>query len=193
MVSCDLLGPSVPLSPPHMQSDGSRRSGRGRRTLSPPEKQTKRSKLAGAEDDVKTGVGKKKRRKEENKKRKEKMTHPGSGTPLLLPRRLLGWQRVVVAFAALALAAKNNGRGQEEEGGGDQQQEAEAGEYPHHLETDGRSHFSPEERVSNAASIQSGSNDQVRSVLMCIKKPKKDGIISKRHQITNETSNHWPR
>lgn len=63
------------------------------------------------------------------------MAHPRSGVPLLLPRRLLGWQRVVVAFAALALAAQYDGRGQEEEGGGDQQQETEAGENPHHLQT----------------------------------------------------------
>lgn len=65
------------------------------------------------------------------------MAHPQSGASLLLPRRLLGRQWVVVAFAALALAAQHNGRGQEEEGGGDQKQEAEAGENPHHLERDG--------------------------------------------------------
>lgn len=82
------------------------------------------------------------------------MAHPGSGAPLLLPRRLLGRQRVVVAFAALALAAQHDGRGQQEEGGGDQQQETEAGENPHHLETDEESDFTPGEQVSSTTSVQ---------------------------------------
>lgn len=44
----DLLVTSVPLSLPLMQSDGSRRSGRGPAHARPlPKKQTKRSKLAG--------------------------------------------------------------------------------------------------------------------------------------------------
>lgn len=70
-------------------------------------------------------------RREERKERKQKARR----WPILeAARGLLGWQRVVVAFAALALAAQHDGRGQEQEGGGDQQQEPEAGEDPHHLE-----------------------------------------------------------
>lgn len=126
-------GPTSPFAPSHAERWIPKwRFGAGARSApSPTKKQTKRSKLTGRRTTWRRSR-KKKGGEKKKKTRSKKMAHPR------LPRRLLGRQGVVVAFAALALAAQHDGCGQEEEGGGDQQQEAEAGKDPHHLEKDGR-------------------------------------------------------